>query len=256
MSKSEKTKEIWNKLATWWDSEYQEGDVYHQAFLFPTLTKWVQADKSKTILDIGCGNGALARIFAKLGAKVVATDFSDVFIQKAKERSDNLSIDFRLVDATDESQLQSLKVFDGYDYIVSNMVLHDMPTLLPLASSLKHLLKPNGIFIFSVPHPCFNSGMVAFEDLQENSREKKVLLSNNYIRSQSFEIFSKPGQPVKQMCFHRPLSELFNTFFKNGFVLDGFVEPTVDPKTLPENFLWGELSEIPPAIICRFRRDK
>ena len=75
-----KTKELWNKLAAWWDDAYQEGDLYHRTFLFPTITKWAAATKGMRILDIGCGNGALARLLAMAGANLVAVDFSEVFI--------------------------------------------------------------------------------------------------------------------------------------------------------------------------------
>ncbi|HAC20219.1 MAG TPA: class I SAM-dependent methyltransferase, partial [Dehalococcoidia bacterium] len=38
-----------------------------------------------------------------------------------------------------------------------NNALMDMPTIQPLADSLCRRLKPNGRFVFSVPHPCFNA---------------------------------------------------------------------------------------------------
>ena len=103
-----KTKEIWNQLADWWDESYQEGDIFHRTFLFPTIIKWTSAKKGMRIFDIGYGNGALARLFAKEGATVVATDFSEVFIDKAKQRSEGLKIDYRVIDATDIKQLNTL----------------------------------------------------------------------------------------------------------------------------------------------------
>ena len=108
LSDNNKTKAIWNKLATWWDEAAQDGDLYHRTFLFPTIMKWVDAKKGMRILDMGCGNGSLSRLFAKAGASVVAVDFSEVFIQLAKERSKDLNIDYRVIDATDNEQLKSL----------------------------------------------------------------------------------------------------------------------------------------------------
>ena len=132
------------------------------------------------------------------------------------------------------------------------MVLHDMPTIVPFINTLPKLLKKNGNFIFSVPHPCFNSGLVEITELKENMKEKKLVLPNRYIHPETFEILSKPGQPVKQICFHRPLSELFNTLFSAGFVMNGFVEPVAKKGELPKDYLWEKLSDIPPAIICKF----
>ncbi|EKD54854.1 MAG: type 11 methyltransferase [uncultured bacterium] len=244
-----KTKELWNKLADWWDESYQEGDIFHRTFLFPTFIKWTAATKGMRILDIGCGNGALARLFAKIGASVVAADFSEVFIDKAKQRSKGLSIDYQVIDATDESQLNTLADAGKFDRIISSMVLHDMSTITPLMASLPKLLAPKGKFIFSVPHPCFNSGLVEIEHLKKHMDQNQLLLPNRYIKPETFEIFSKPDQPVKQICFHRPLSMLFNELFSVGFVMSGFVEPIAKIGELPEDFLWAKLSEIPPAII-------
>ncbi|MCX7125476.1 MAG: class I SAM-dependent methyltransferase, partial [Gammaproteobacteria bacterium] len=105
MNTTSKTRTIWNDLAAWWDESAQDGDLYHRTFLFPALVKWISPKKGIRILDMGCGNGALARLFAKADASVVAVDFSDVFIKLAKERSKNLNIDYRVIDATDNKQL-------------------------------------------------------------------------------------------------------------------------------------------------------
>jgi 2-polyprenyl-3-methyl-5-hydroxy-6-metoxy-1,4-benzoquinol methylase len=252
---SAKTKELWNKLAAWWDESYQEGDLYHRTFLFPTIIKWTAAAQGMRILDIGCGNGALARLLAKSGASLVAVDFSEVFIEKAKQRSKGLTIDYRIIDATDATQLRTLVDAGQFDRVISSMVLHDMPTITPLVTSLTTLLSPEGTFIFSVPHPCFNSGLVEIEKLKQYMDQKQLILPNRYIKPEEFEILSKPGQPIKQISFHRPLNELFNELFNAGMVMTGFVEPVAKKGELPKDYLWAKLSEIPPAIISRWKID-
>lgn len=247
-----KTKDIWNKLAAWWDDACQDGDLYHRTFLFPTILKWAAATKGMRILDIGCGNGSLARLLAKQGASVVATDFSEVFIEKAKQRSEGLNIDYRIIDATNEKELKILFALGKFDRVISSMVLHDMPTIMPLTSSLSQLLAPNGVFIFTVPHPCFNSGLVEIEQLKKFMEQGLLVMSNQYINPIAFEMLSKPGQPVKQISFHRSLNELFNEMFNAGLIMSGFVEPIAKEGELPKDYLWAKLSEIPPAIICRW----
>jgi len=185
----------------------------------------------------------------------VAIDFSDVFIEKAKARSKGLNIEYRVIDATNSTQLDALNKEFRFDCIVSSMVLHDMSSIDPLVKSLPELLKEHGTFIFSVPHPCFNSGLVELSKLKAAMEKQQLMLPNRYINPESFKISSKPGQPVKQIAFHRPLSALFNVFFNGGFVMTGFSEPVAKSGQLPENFLWAKLSELPPAIICRWKLD-
>ncbi len=248
-----KSKDIWNKLAPWWDEAYGEGDIFHRTFLFPTIKEWVSAKLGMRILDLGCGNGALARLFAKRGAEVLATDFSETFIERAKLKSKGLPIEYRIVDAADSGQLKKLISKKAFDCIICSMVLHNLPTIKPMAKALPKLLKPSGKFIFSVPHPCFNSGLTDIQNLNIGMDKKQLFLPNQYIKSESFEIFSKPNQPVKQMSFHRPLSQLFDEFFRAGLVMTGFVEPVAGTSKLPKDFLWAKLSEIPPAIITQWK---
>ena len=125
------------------------------------------------------------------------------------------------------------------------MVLHDMSTIVPFFAALRFLLKKNGSFIFSIPHPCFNSPFTSFEP------EGQITVKGYQMQSTS-KMRSKPGQPIEQLVFHRPLQEYFNLLIAQGMVMNGFVEPCVDPKILPEGSVWSQRPEIPPALICRW----
>jgi hypothetical protein len=63
------------------------------------------------------------------------------------------------------------------------------------------------------------------------------------------------NQPQPQMYFERPLRYYLNLGFQNGFVLDGFEERAFQPDAPQSSPLaWGgKFSEIPPALIARFR---
>jgi hypothetical protein len=63
------------------------------------------------------------------------------------------------------------------------------------------------------------------------------------------------NQPKAQLYFHRPLQDYLACAFKNGFVLDGFVERAFPPEHPQINTLsWGgKFSEIPPVAIARAR---
>ncbi len=235
--------EVWENLGSWWDESVQDGDYFHRAFLYPTIEKWLNLRGNEQILDAGCGNGALSRRIANTGATVIGVDFSSSLLAQAKKRSP--SIQYEQIDLTDFTALDALAKKMQFDRIVCSMVLHDMPTIIPFIKSLRSLLKPGGTFIFTIPHPCFNSPSVHFEP-------EGCVTMKDYQEAYTAKLRSKPDQPIEQHVFHRPIKEYMHVLIDQGMILSGFEEPCVDPKTLPENSIWGQRPNIPPALLCKW----
>ncbi len=135
-------------------------------------------------------------------------------------------IDYHVVDATDEQQLHSLGV-NSFDAALSNMALFDMANIEILFQTLPRLLKPDGIFVFSLMHPCFNNAASVhmMEELDDGEIQNrsfgKDLPLHDAIPCQGNAL---RNQPKPQMYFVRPLQYYLNLGFQNGFVLDGFEE--------------------------------
>lgn len=241
--KDGESQKIWNDLGLWWDLNVEDGDSFHRAFVFPTIEKFLDLKGGESILDAGCGNGALSRLMTTMGARVIGVDFSSSLIKQARQRSTD--IQFEEMSLTNENQLYNLAMREKFDRIVCSMVLHDMSSVDPFFKSLKLLLKPKGTFIFSIPHPCFNTPTTLFEP-------PDCITIKNYIKQNVFKMRSKPNQPIEQLVFHRPMKEYFNSLTAVGMVMNGFEEPCVDPKLLPNDNLWKMRPEIPPALIARW----
>jgi SAM-dependent methyltransferase len=214
------------------------------------------------VLEIGCGNGAYARHMADLGAHVLATDFSAVFLARARARSADYDgrIQYRQVDATDDAALRTLGEA-WFDAAVANMALMDMPVVEPLFAALPRLFKPGGRFVFSVMHPCFNTTGVALtvEDAwDQDGREDytyaaKVTRYLNLVPAKGLGI---RGQPEPHYYFHRPLNALLGAAFEAGLVMDGIEEPAFpsDPEPRrPGSTDWQNYAEIPPVFVVRLR---
>ena len=121
----------------------------------------------------------------------------------------------------------------------------------PLLNALPTLMTKKGNFVFSIPHPCFNMGELTLDFFSDNPSVSR----SQYIKSEHLVMKSKRNQPVHQHCFHRSISDLFGQCFAAGLVLDGLKEPTIsnikeDISQVDLN--WKILSEIPPALICRW----
>jgi len=214
------------------------------------------------ILDIACGNGLTSRRLAALGAKVTAFDFSANLIEKAKARENPHSlIEYRVIDATDEMQLLSLGE-QTFDSALSNMALFDIADIETLFRTLPRLLKPNGIFVFSLTHPAFNnaSAMHVAEEMDVEGEIKTVysVKISRYMTPYQAKGLALRNQPQPQMYFERPLQYYLNLGFQNGFVLDGLEErafPPDSPQTFPLGW-GGKFSEIPATLIARFHKTK
>src|SRR5512138_70486 len=253
--------DAWDANAEIWDSRMgDEGNDFFNLLCWPSIASLLDLQPGQHILDIACGNGLTSRRLAALGAQVTGFDFSANLIEKAKARSTNYAsrIAYSVIDATDEGQLLSLGQH-AYDSALSNMALFDMADIETLFQTLPQLLKPNGIFVFSLTHPCFNnsSSMHMVEEFDDG--EIKTIYSvkiSRYMTPYSAKGVALRNQPQPQMYFERPLQYYLNLGFQNGFVLDGFEErafPPDSPQTSPLGW-GGKFSEIPPALVARFRK--
>lgn len=259
---NDETLEAWNTNAEVWDKRMgDDGNDFHLLLVRPATERLLDVKPGSRILDIGCGNGLFARRLATLGAEVVAIDFSEQMIAYARTRtqSQENSIEYRVLDATDEAAL--LQLGEGYfDAAVSAMALMDMAEIDPLLQSLAKLLKPRGSFVFSVMHPCFNSTHVSMvaEETESNGEivTKYSVKVSGYLQPSVTRGIAIRHQTKPHLYFHRPLHVLLGAAFRAGFVLDGLEEPAF-PSDHPHNnypLSWGaNFSQIPPVLLARLR---
>jgi ubiquinone/menaquinone biosynthesis C-methylase UbiE len=225
---------------------------------WPIVASFLDPRPGQHILDIACGNGLTSRRLAALGVDVTAFDFSANLIERAKVRPNpNSRIEYYVVDATDEQAL--LRLGDQkFDAALSNMALFDMPEIEPLFRALPKLLKPNGLFVFSLMHPAFNNPSAALlaEEWDDGQIQTRYAVKvSRYINRFQSQGLALRNQPKAQLYFHRPIRDYMNIAFQNGFVLDGFEErafPPDHPQTATLGW-GGKFSEIPPALIARMR---
>jgi 2-polyprenyl-3-methyl-5-hydroxy-6-metoxy-1,4-benzoquinol methylase len=253
------THDAWEANADLWDARMgDEGNDFFNVLCWPIVASFLDPRPGQHILDIACGNGLTSRRLAALGVDVTAFDFSANLIERAKVRPNpNSRIEYYVVDATDEQAL--LRLGDQkFDAALSNMALFDMPEIEPLFRALPKLLKPNGLFVFSLMHPAFNNPSAALlaEEWDDGQIQTRYAVKvSRYINRFQSQGLALRNQPKAQLYFHRPIRDYMNIAFQNGFVLDGFEErafPPDHPQTATLGW-GGKFSEIPPALIARMR---
>lgn len=254
----QETQALWDGNAVEWDAYMGEGRAFQRELVGPATERLLEVQPGQRVLDVACGNGAFSRRLAAQGATVVACDFSPTFIEKARERTTEHThrITYHVIDATDEPQLMTLGA-KQYDAAVCTMALMDMTTIEPLFAALHRLLKPGGIFVYSLMHPCFNNdnSMVAEQVEDETGVHTRFgIRVFQYLTPRVRRGFGIATQPKAQYYFFRPLHVLFNTGFQAGFVLDGLEEPAFQQPAEPRRTLgWSSYTELPPVLVVRLR---
>lgn len=257
----EETREAWNQNAAFWDERMGEGNDFVEKLVWPATERLLALRPGERVLDVACGNGLTSRRLAVRQAEVVAFDFADEMIARARGRTTEHAerITYLVLDATDESALLSLG--EGrFDAALCSMALFDMAEISPLMHGLARLLRQGGRFVFSVTHPCFNHAKMAHVAEMEDREGEIVTLYSVKVYGYRLPTVAHgvamAGQPKPQLYFDRPLHILFGAAFGAGFVLDGLEEPAFPPDHQPGRHPlgWsGRFSEIPPVLVARMR---
>ena len=107
----------------------------------------------ESILDLGCGNGALARELAKRGHRgsYLGVDFSLPLLRDAESQPEGFSPIFMEVDLTRLSGI-SEQLSGNWSLITAFAVLHHIPSTelrLNILKTVRELINPDGKFIHS-----------------------------------------------------------------------------------------------------------
>jgi ubiquinone/menaquinone biosynthesis C-methylase UbiE len=209
---------------------------------------------------VGCGEGYNTRIAAKMGAKLMAIDISEVFIKFAmeSEQQDPLGIEFKVASGID------LPFPDkDFDFVMATMSIMDMAENEKAIAEAYRVLKPGGFFQFSIIHPFI--GNIVKEWIRDKNGKKIGCFIRDYFKNYDGEleewIFSAAPKDLTEKMnkfrvprFTRPLSEWLNLLIDKGFNLERFCEPYVveDPlKQYPEE---RNNEMIPWFLIIRCRK--
>ena len=207
------------------------------------------------VLDLGCGEGYVARQLAARGAgAILAMDISAGMIERARqaEQQDPAGIDYRVADCSSELGLEqgafdlSLAVF-LFNYL-------DLESTTRVLEAVHRALKPGGRFLFTVPHP-----LLPF--LREHEAPFYFDAGGHgYFggRDSQFEgrIWRRDGVDVPVRCVHKTFGDYFEAMRAAGFErMPGVTELHATEEHLaldPEFF--GPLAEQPLHVLFELER--
>lgn len=249
MPGNDDVRHAWDSLATYWDEQMEAGRTWQRVLIAPSVERLLGPIEGERVLELACGNGEFARRMTQLGADVLATDFSEGMLARARSRGDE--VEYRLLDATDLDAMLALGPPASFSAAVSNMAIMDMIDLVPMATAVYTLVAPGGRFVVSTLHPAFNSGPIV-RVMEESDDDRGIIPSHgikrtSYIRPWTGRGVALRDQPVRQWYFHRALQDVLAPFFEAGWVVDGLAEPVLEGGDPP----WDE---IPGVMVVRFTK--
>jgi len=141
----------WDDAASWYLKMVGDSDTGFNDLAADIAVELLGQCQGKAVLDLGCGEGHVARRLARSGAKVVGVDPTKPLLDfaRAAESKQPLGIDFRLEAA---EHLRSLDD-SSLDAVVSVLALHHVKDLRVALSEVHRVLRPGGRFCVVIPHP-------------------------------------------------------------------------------------------------------
>lgn len=212
----------WDSIASTRSRQIRNGlDTSFNNILLPNIISILKKYDLTNVLDVGCGTGELTKEVSKVAKHIDAIDISNESLKLAK--------DFCLSDVNISFINSSIELFESnskYSLIYSNMVLMDLENFKTAINSIYSLLEHQGVFVFSIVHPCFWS------------------IYKNYYQSESFDYFTqkeielpfdigKEKGIMKTIHFHRSLEFYVNSLVENKFTIIGIKELTGEDFKFP-----------------------
>jgi SAM-dependent methyltransferase len=177
-------------------------------------------------LDVGCGEGRLARDLVALGHEVVGVDASPTMLAAARDAAPEMGL--HLADAA------SLPFPDAsFGLVVAFMSLQDVDDLSGAVREVARVLAPDGRLCLAIVHPLNSAGSFV-----SRTPDSSFVIEGSYLdESTTDDAFERDGLSMRFVSRHRPLQTYTETLAENGLRIERLREPA-----LPETGFVGEHS--------------
>ncbi len=155
----EKVIDSWHKNAAPWIFAIQDRQIESRTLVTDlAIIDAVLSRGSKTVLDIGCGEGWLTRELTVRGMDVLGVDVVPKLIHQAR------SIENGRFAVVSYEEIAVGKLAEKFDLVVANFSLLGDESVRGLFRSIKSLLNPHGTFIVQTIHPAIACGESPYLD--------------------------------------------------------------------------------------------
>jgi len=211
----------WENVSGWYDDLLEKGkDTYQAEVILPNLIRLVDPKKGEKILDLACGQGYFARVFAKSGMKVTGLDVSKSLIEQAKKHGGEIEY---VVGSADD-----LGIFENESFykVTIILALQNIKNLSAVFSECSRVLQTKGKLFVVLNHPAFRLPKASAWGFDEE-RGVQYRRIDAYMSEKELEIDMTPGGEKKKIfttSFHRPLQVYVKLLGKNQLFISKMEE--------------------------------
>lgn len=230
--------DAWEANSVWWQEGFTEGaDPEYDEQIVPLARQWLRG--FDRILDLGCGEGQIARRCVEDGAGfVVGIDPTVNQLTTAVARGGGPSY---ARGAAERVPLAD----DSVDAALACLVFEHMPDHRPAILEVARVLRPGGRLVFFLNHPllqCPGSGWVVDHILEEEYWRIGPYLVEDVTMEEL-----APG--VVLPFVHRPLSQYVNTLADQGFRIVHMAEPAPPAGFIARAAEYADAATIPRLLL-------
>ncbi len=231
---------LWERSAQWWQDSFTAGaDAEYTEQILPLAAEHLAG--ARRVLDVGTGEGQVARVAAEAGAGlVVGIDPTPAQVTEAVKRAGG--------PAYVRGGAGALPFPDGtFDAVVACLVFEHITDIDGAIAELARVLEPGGRFLFFLNHPLLqtpNSGWIDDRILEEQYwRIGPYLVEDETLEEVDKDVFIP--------FFHRPLSRCINALAAHGLHVVHMDEPAPPPGFLARASEYEAAATIPRLLFLR-----
>lgn len=174
-----------DKQKSYWDNLHKIGKVDHYTDELSSFAEKVNdiIPQNSKILELGCGVGDDSYYFAKEGHRILATDVSDLAIEKNKKRFQHKNLTFK------DLNIENLRSIpnDKFDVIYARLSLHYFTDAVTkkIFKEISRILKTGGHFCFVVKSPQdikYGKGTEIEKDMYNDNGHIRHFFSEEYAK--------------------------------------------------------------------------
>jgi SAM-dependent methyltransferase len=232
---------MWEDVASWWQEGFTEGaDAEYEEQILPLVAAHLTG--SSRALDVGCGEGQVARLIARLPgvSTVVAVDPTWAQVQVAVRRDGGVAIG--------RAEAAALPFVSGaFDAVVACLVFEHIEAMEAAVAEVGRVLAPGGRFLFLLNHPLLQTPGSGWID--------DTILEEQYWRIGPYLVEDHSLEEVAKDVWipfiHRPLSRYVNAMAAAGLYVTRMEEPAPPPGFLARAAEYRDAATIPRLLALR-----